>query len=893
MPRYVFVTLGWAALTVAAGTTVLGQARRTTPAQPSQPVQNATVTQRWTAADFGLPANNQTSATFDEMRVYRRTSNGLQFDKSVPPFYVPNAAEVKKLHHATDFQSRDTSGNIAPLEFKTPVAGRVTIEGPKYNAVKITTPNGGVVRLLHASEVNRDLDGKQVEAGTVLGRTGSTGAGVAHLHVETRNPLGIPPREGENWRTELGLVDDVSYQSRERNVAKVEADLRAKGALRSPSTKATGGSGPPPASPGGILFDRQVEMLSDLSDVQGAFFDVATSRLVLVGEEAVDVPGLDRGLFAAALRAAYAGVAPGVSIDPSGVAHAMNVRYIGPVARTRFGAVMFEADRVLKSLSRGADNISKEPVGSAVPGYTSIMDRRTTDDVRQAGASIYRLWFKPAQLTAKKTGDGRSLVFTASTMVCDWERMEGVDPGPAVAAFVDHLNGNFDKYANEQTSFLEMLQLERLVGLARWLSENNIFLDPAKVGFDEYDTPTTTPATTISRTIDTSGTTWTLTSVGGVDLDASIVFSEDSDGEAAGMRAAALRARPRSDMVSWNFAVGSRDLVAVSLPVVTRRPVSRLVPGATSTRISAPLVFGTNLVEDGDDILITFLGLGFGRKLPLSRVELNGRPATIEAWSPAKVTVRMPAKVDGGEFRLIARGVRSNAVDFRIQTRPVTATVLVINETGEMLRLSVGTSTIDVPVGGTGTMILAPGSHPYTVSAGRARKDGTQLFRAGRHEWRFDSVALPTPMTELTVFNLTGELLSLQVAGQSRTIASGGSTELTTPAGRIEFEASAGGARQRGSRDFEAGKYSWTFERTLFSTLPSAEMVLENRTPLTLTLNITGPGTYVLVLPPGSRTLSVAPGSYNVTASAPGVVGISRTYQVQAGSKVMVEYRIQ
>ena len=571
----------------------------------------------------------------------------------------------------------------------------------------------------------------------------------------------------------------------------------------------------------------------------------------------------------------------------------MNVRYIGPVSRTRFGAVMFEADRVLKSLSRGTDNISNQPVGSVVVGYASIMDRRTADDARQTGASVYRLWFKPSRLTAKRSDDGRALVFTASTMVCDWERMEGVDPGPAVAAFVKHLNDNFDMYANEQTSFREMVQLERLVGLAKWLRESSIFLDPDKIGFDEYNTPATTPATTLSRTIDTSGITWTLTSVGGVDMSARIDFGSDSDGEAGGLRDAALRARPRADMVSWDFAFGSRELVAVSLPVSIRRPVVRLAGVTGTTRISPPLVIGTSVAEDGDDLLITFLGTGFGPRLQLSRIELNGRSAAIESWSPSKVTVRMPSSVDGGEFRLLTRGQRSNAMDFRIQTRPTVATVVVINETGEGLRLSVGGSSISVPTGGTGTLVLAPGTHAYTASAGRGRKEGTQVFKVGRHEWRFDRVALPVPMAELTVINLTGEVLGLRLNGQSIVVPSGGSADLTTPAGRADFEASAGGATQRGSKDFEAGKYSWTFERTLFTALPSAEMVFENRTLLTLTVNITGPGSYMLVLPPGSRTLSVAPGSYNVTASAPGAVGTSRTYQVQAGSRVMVEYSVR
>jgi hypothetical protein len=314
---------------------------------------------------------------------------------------------------------------------------------------------------------------------------------------------------------------------------------------------------------------------------------------------------------------------------------------------------------------------------------------------------------------------------------------------------------------------------------------------------------------------------------------------------------------------------------------------------APTARVSPPRVLATNVVEDGDDLLITLLGSDFGRKLPLNRVETNGRPVTVESWSPAKVIVRMAARVDGGDFRILARGQRSNAVTLRVQTRPTVATVRVINETGDLLRLSVSGSSLDLPVGGTGTLQLAPGTHSYSVSAGRARKNGTQSFKAGTHEWRFDRVALPVPMPVLTVHNLTGEILGLRVGGQSIVVPSGASAEVTTPAGRVDFEASAGGATQRGSQDFEAGKYTWTFERTLFTTLPSAEMVLENKTPLTLTLNINGPGPYVLVLPPGTRTLSVAPGNYNVTASAPGAVGISRTYQVPAGSRVMVEYRIQ
>ena len=52
----------------------------------------------------------------------------------------------------------------------------------------------------------------------------------------------------------------------------------------------------------------------------------------------------------------------------------MVVRYVGETKGTRFGKIMFEADRVLKCLSLGQDNKSGKKIKSKVSGYKSLPD---------------------------------------------------------------------------------------------------------------------------------------------------------------------------------------------------------------------------------------------------------------------------------------------------------------------------------------------------------------------------------------------------------------------------------------------------------------------------------------------------------------------------------------
>ena len=95
--------------------------------------------------------------------------------------------------------------------------------------------------------------------------------------------------------------------------------------------------------------------------------------MIFVGTAEPGKPLLDPQIlldgFVVALRALSRGQQPGVTIDPTPGQLAkglqendhMPVRYLGGVEATAYGAVCFEADRLMKSLSFGKDNVTKAP----------------------------------------------------------------------------------------------------------------------------------------------------------------------------------------------------------------------------------------------------------------------------------------------------------------------------------------------------------------------------------------------------------------------------------------------------------------------------------------------------------------------------------------------------
>jgi RHS repeat-associated protein len=174
-------------------------------------------------------------------------------------------------------------------------------------------------------------------------------------------------------------------------------------------------------------------------------------------------------------------------------------KFGGRVEGSRVGWVMLEADRVMKCLSVGKDNLTGASYNSgtvAISGYQNMAERLIASG--GAGGNI-RMWFTPKEMTLKRHLDpvtGRaSIVFDSASVACNTESFLVGLPQPAEAkAFADHLTANYDAFANLSfpcvdyndptgtaiinVKIFDMLRdVMRSVSLARFFRDNNVPVD--------------------------------------------------------------------------------------------------------------------------------------------------------------------------------------------------------------------------------------------------------------------------------------------------------------------------------------------------------------------------------------------------------------------------------
>lgn len=268
--------------------------------------------------------------------------------------------------------------------------------------------------------------------------------------------------------------------------------------------------------------------LDSIAYPEGAFYDADSGQLVVFGPPA-EGPSTLRDDFFAALRAVYGGSDPGASIDPSVSQTVQDVRYIGQTENTHLGWVMFEADRRMKTLSMGQDNITGASVTSSVPGFANKFDleielgSQNQDEVRR------RFWFKVPIAEIEQTPDGQGMLITALSLSVDteyldanWQTSTSQPPNPAGRAFAAHLTDHYDEYADEFPVFDELKVAARWTVLAHWLQKADLPLQPELWLNDSpppySDAPLTTPAITATRQNQQGNIIQTLTLWGGVDL---------------------------------------------------------------------------------------------------------------------------------------------------------------------------------------------------------------------------------------------------------------------------------------------------------------------------------------------------------------------------------------
>jgi len=170
-------------------------------------------------------------------------------------------------------------------------------------------------------------------------------------------------------------------------------------------------------------------------------------------------------------------------------------KFGGRVENTRLGWVMLEADRVMKCLSVGRDNLRTNVLYNSatvsVPSYQNMTERGGTGNIR--------MWFTPNEMTLKRHVDSESgrasIVFDEASVALNTESfMMGLPQPPEARDFSDHFTANYDAFAElefpcvdpddpDGTNIVQVKIFDQLrdamqaVSLARFFRDNDVPVD--------------------------------------------------------------------------------------------------------------------------------------------------------------------------------------------------------------------------------------------------------------------------------------------------------------------------------------------------------------------------------------------------------------------------------
>ncbi|GEM_PF-3542208 len=357
-------------------------------------------------------------------------------------------------------------------------------------------------------------------------------------------------------------------------------------------------------SVGGVSLDRAAKVLVDVRDITGAVYDPRTGQVILIGRKDASLPPMNMDDLVVAIQSVYTGENPGVTmvpVDPSMKDITQRVEYFGKTENTHFGWVMFEADRYLKSLAAGQDTLTGSPLPTLVPGFKSELELSFESRTQ---VQWHRNWFVPGEIVLKKSDDGQSMIFERATIKLQSRFIQFLPDGtlvdvpgtsPVTDRFTTFINDHYDEFAAQKPELAELKQLAKIVGVVKWLYDNNIAVDLSWM--KDYQvkyvkTPTTTPGVVAKKTTDDG--TYSTISMGGVDFPTPNTYTKDSSKEATALQKQALDSRPANMPISWDFKKDGKTLTAVALNLSPDKTIGGYT--TTSTDMAVPTAGG--LVAD-------------------------------------------------------------------------------------------------------------------------------------------------------------------------------------------------------------------------------------------------------------------------------------------------------
>lgn len=245
-------------------------------------------------------------------------------------------------------------------------------------------------------------------------------------------------------------------------------------------------------------------MLASLEDIDGASFDPEDGQLRIWGEKSSGrLPPLLLDDLIVAIRVNALNERLGVSIEPSeglkghersGTEQPLEsaVLYFPPMIKnTHVGSLLFEADRKLKCLSIGIDNLKGENIFCTVSGFRTLVQRAIDSHYIGWGEGYFgRLWFEPPKPDVRI--EGYCAKIGKVNMVVEPE-----SPYFLVREFATHMNDFFKEFAQREMVFTELVRLYKINALARWLLDSGFPIEEIVKKYSVWEVKT--PEKTLAR----------------------------------------------------------------------------------------------------------------------------------------------------------------------------------------------------------------------------------------------------------------------------------------------------------------------------------------------------------------------------------------------------------
>jgi hypothetical protein len=409
--------------------------------------------------------------------------------------------------------------------------------------------------------------------------------------------------------------------------------------------------------------------IARLRDIEAALYRPDSQDLLLIGPAASGAEGLSPDDWLVAYRSVLGAEPLGVSIDPGPDTKEMLVRYLGGSRGTHLGTTLFEADRILKILSSGYDNLSCSAWPSMPQGFATELDLIEAD--LRAGQDLpnggwHRFWFEPTETPVEMTADGHGIRIPTNRWVVREQSVPAGRPSPPRARiFAENLTGKFMDLRAGIPVFAELQRVASLVYIAKWVRDQSL---PGETLWKEkpvepVETPMTTPSIAVMRGA-ASGPSYLRYGIqGGVDF-----YQPNRYATASPMSAALLQGASRAETrgtSSWGFVADGVQYVAVRLKV--DRPMSSGAEWVASPRPES--VMEQPAVER--------------LQFPDRRIRIKnetGQPLHVEFSGPVKMTGDVAVN-ETGSFQLVPGVYTTTAKsDCGSKTSPIDITEHVTQE---------------------------------------------------------------------------------------------------------------------------------------------------------------------------------------------------------------------